>query len=634
MKPDKLSIHDLFQRERRYVVPLYQRAYVWNEDDQWQPLWDDIEGQADACLASETGVPRRSHFLGAVVLNVQKIVGTSVARSEVIDGQQRLTTLQLFIAALRDYASNVGSPQASKLRRLTIHEDEKEGSESSFKVWPTNADRKLFAAALTAGSPDALTKALALNPKAELPRLIGAYLFFYRLVAAFAQRAGGDQERQIFGLLQALRTGLQLVVIELEDNDDPQIIFETLNARGQPLLPSDLIRNTIFHQASIDPRHSSNPHYADELYETYWHAFDNDRISPPIDGEDRYWHVAERQGRLTRPRIDLFIFHFLVMKTGRELSIGHIFQEFRDWRDQTNEPLEEFLKELKDYATIFRTLISPVGTDSISVMAGRVRSLDTSTVYPFLLYVLGLPTTVLSADQRRQILGDIESWMIRRFVCQLTNKNYNKFFVSLLSKLQAVAASPAHGGHPPKGEQLAAEVRRELTRSQDVTMRWPNDAEFEADWLAKAVYVKSRPDRAVMLLTAIDNAMRSNKNDYRHAPANVSVEHLLPQNGSLADYPLPPSEPEKALPEIRRQTLIHTVGNLTLLTTPLNSSVSNSAFTKKRPGIAQNSDLRLNTRFQDAAMEQWLEPDIVERGRNLFAYAKQIWPSQASSATP
>src|ERR1700730_1462220 len=140
MKPDKLTIHDLFQRERRYVVPLYQRSYVWTREDQWEPLWEDIERQAMRCLAAENHVARRSHFLGAIVLNVAKIVGSSVARSEIIDGQQRLTTLQLFLAALRDYAAELGSSHASKLARLTINEDEKPDSEGSFKVWPTNAD--------------------------------------------------------------------------------------------------------------------------------------------------------------------------------------------------------------------------------------------------------------------------------------------------------------------------------------------------------------------------------------------------------------------------------------------------------------------------------------------------------------
>ena len=153
MRPDKLSVQDLFQKERRYVVPLYQRAYVWNELEQWEPLWEDIERQADACLLSKTGVPRRSHFLGAVVLNVQKIVGSSAARSEIIDGQQRLTTLQLFIGALRNYANTTDSEHTNKIKRLTINEDEKPGSESAYKVWPTNADRKMFRSIMTAGRP-------------------------------------------------------------------------------------------------------------------------------------------------------------------------------------------------------------------------------------------------------------------------------------------------------------------------------------------------------------------------------------------------------------------------------------------------------------------------------------------------
>lgn len=631
MKPDKLSIHDLFQKERRYVVPLYQRAYVWNEDEQWQPLWDDIERQAEGCLASASGVPRRSHFLGAVVLNVQKIVGSAVARSEVIDGQQRLTTLQLFIAALRDFAIKTESSHANKLRRLTINEDEKPGSESSFKVWPTNADRALFRSIMMAGGPEQLLEQHELNKTDDLPRLIGAYCYFYRQIAQFASpngKADFDLDNQLYGLLQALRVGLQMVVIELEDNDDPQIIFETLNARGQPLLPSDLIRNTVFHQASIDPAHAANETYADDLYQRFWHQFDNDRILTPVKGEDRYWHIPERQGRLTRPRIDLFIFHFLVMQTGREMMIGHIFQEFRDWRDATEDSLEHFLSELKRYSSIFRNFISPTGYDRASVFARRLRTLDSSTAYPLLLYILGLPTARLSPNDRAQILTDLESWLIRRLVCQLSNKNYNKFFVSLLSRLQAVEKKAVETGLSVSTE-IAAAVRDELTRSNDETIRWPNNDEFERGWMNKAVYVKSRPDRAVMLLAAVDTAMRTSMNELVVTPVELTVEHLLPQQGSIADYPYPaePEVPDGMTPDIRRSKKIHTIGNLTLLTQPLNSSASNGPFAQKRPKIALNSDLRLNARFQDETLTSWIEDDIEVRGRDLFAYAKAIWPT-------
>ena len=634
MKPDQLSVYDLFQKERRYVVPLYQRAYVWNEEEQWEPLWQDIVRQADACLGSASGQPRRSHFLGAVVLNVQKIVGSSIARSEIIDGQQRLTTLQLFIAALRDCAIANGSADANKIRRLSVNEDEKVGAESSFKVWPTNADRHLFRTIMVSGRCEALFQKLNISKKADLPRLAGAYCFFYDQIDEYVSRAGPAQaaiDRQIFGLLQSLRAGLQIVVIELEDRDDPQIIFETLNARGQPLLPSDLIRNTIFHQASLDAVHSGNEQYADELYMRYWHAFDNDRALESIDGEDRYWHIEERQGRLNRPRIDLFIFHFLVMQTGRELAIGQIFQEFRDWRDSESSSLEEFLTELTRYASIFRALISPVGEDRASVFARRLRSLDTSTVYPFLLYILGLSNGRLSKDEKQQILVYLESWLIRRLICQLTNKNYNKFFVSLLSKAKQAEKDHLTANADDVrgvGSAIRTAIYEDLTTADEITTRWPTDQEFERGWLEKPIYVKSRPDRAVSLLRAIDAQMQTNRSEAVLLPDGLTVEHLLPQNGALSDYPLQTASREGSLetPELAREKLIHTMGNLTLLTGPLNSSVSNGPFDKKRPKIAENSALRLNARFQKPDQKTWLEQDIVDMGRELFTYAKEIWP--------
>ena len=628
MKPDKLSIYDLFQKDRRYVVPLYQRAYVWNETEQWEPLWDDIQRQAETCMASQTGSPRRSHFLGAVVLNVQKIVGSAVARSEIIDGQQRLTTLQIFICALRDFAASRSSAHAAKIKRLTFNEDEREGADSSFKVWPTNADRETFRTILTATSPEALLKQTGHTVKSALPRMIGAYIYFYSQIADFTSgiddAAGVDNH--IFGLFQALRTGLQLVVIELEENDDPQVIFETLNARGQPLLPSDLIRNTIFQQAAADPQHALNEHHADELYAKYWRHFDSDRIETPIKGETRYWHVEERQGRLTRPRIDLFIFHFLTMKTGKDLAIGQIFQEFRDWRDDSDEGLESFLGDLKRYSAIFRSLITPAGDDRAATLARRLRALDTSTVYPFLLHILGIPADELTLSDREQVLSDVESWLVRRMICGLTNKNYNKFFVSLLAKVRE-AETDEVGGLLTKSARIKEAVRAELLRSNDATVRWPTDVELNTGILQTPVYVKSRPDLAVMLLKALDARLYTSKTEHIVLPEGLTVEHLLPQNGSLADYPYPASPVEEAdgSAEERRKRLLHTLGNLTLLTGPLNSAISNGPFDKKRPQIAANSALRLNARFQDHSIVTWSEEDIVKRAEDLFRLAKSIW---------
>jgi hypothetical protein len=553
---------------------------------------------------------------------VQKIVGSSVARSEVIDGQQRLTTLQLFLAALGDFAASENSAYAARLRRLTINEDEPAGSDGSFKVWPTNSDRVLFRKTMSAGSVENLVKSLELEDVAALPRLGSAYRYFAGRIEEYARRDGSastDVEKRIVSLLQAMRTGLQVVVIELEEGDDPQVIFETLNARGQPLLPSDLIRNTVFHQASNDPAHALEPAYADGLYQKYWQRFDTDRLEQPVNGEDRYWHEPMRQGRLNRPRIDLFIYHFLTMQTGADIQIGHIFQEFRDWRDRSPETLEKFLSELNRYASIFRRLISPSGNDNLSVFAERLRILDTSTVYPVMLYLLGLPTDRLSKAERDQIVADLESWLIRRFVCQLTNKNYNKFFLSLLNRVREADVA------------LPAIVRAELRRSDEDTARWPDDSEFRRAWLSKPIYVKSRVDRTVMILAAIETALRreSGMSEQISLPKDLTVEHLLPQKGSLTDYPYSPqlSVEFKEPPDATRARLVHTLGNLTLLTQGLNSSISNGPFANKQVEIENKSDLRLNAPFRgQSAKTVWAESDILERGKVLFKSASEIWP--------
>ncbi|WP_210485391.1 DUF262 domain-containing protein [Microvirga antarctica] len=618
MKPDKLTIHDLFQKERRYVVPLYQRAYVWNEHDQWEPLWDDIERQAEGCLNPDGVTPKQSHFLGAIVLNVSRIVGAGVARSEVIDGQQRLTTLQIIIATIRDFAIQANSAHAARLRRLTTNEDEKPGSDGSFKVWPTNADREIFRLVLSAGSPAELAKLLA-KDEADAPRMAAAYNYFYKCVARFVGSNDEDselRERRIFALFQALRTALQLVVIELEDGDDPQVIFETLNARGQPLLPSDLIRNYVFMRAATDVTCD-----ADDLYNRFWRPFDDDRVETSVNGEDRFWHIEERQGRLTRPRIDLFLFHYLVIQTERDLNIGQLFREFRDWRDVNPGSVEALLDDLKRYSSLFAKLIQPLGTDRVSVLARRLRSLDTSTVYPVLLYVVSLPEERLSTSSKVQILEDIESWLVRRFICQLTNKNYNRFFVALLAKVKRAAVS----------EDLADVVRAELSRSSDVTTIWPPDDEFLTGWLTRPMYAKTRPDRSAMVLRAVEAHIRTRRNEAITLPPHLTVEHLLPQNGSVTDYPI--DEPMPLLAgethDRCRERVIHTVGNLTLLTNELNSSVSNGPFPSKVAKIVADSDLRLNAWLRSDAPASWSERSIMERGQLLFDTAVEIWPRPA-----
>lgn len=618
MIPEKISVQEIFSRERQFAVPLFQRSYVWNRETQWEPLWEDILSRAEAHVRNaqnESEGKLRSHFLGAIVLNVASSQGRSVASSDVIDGQQRLTTLQLLLAALRDLAQALGADDKDTrlFSRLTRNPDCEEESDELFKVWPTNSDRDDYRTVMTAGSRAAIESAW--KGANALPRMAQAYVYFSEQIEAFINAVdhSATAKDRFFALRNSLKESLQLVVIELEDGDDPQIIFETLNARGQPLLPSDLIRNYVFMRMPSGK--------SEKLYREYWHHFDSERvIEGDGEGENRFWHLETRQGRLTRPRIDLFIFHYLTMKTEDDIRIGQLFKEFRDWRDDNPQTSnEEFLKDLKQHSLWFRKLVAPQGETRLEVFARRLRSLDTSTVYPLLLFLASIEGAGLTKTDLDQCVTDLESFMVRRFVCDLTPKNYNRFFLSVLSKAKAAYAA---------NEPVHLAIRNELLRGDLDTTRWPSDKQFLKRWRWKGLYVQSRPDRSAMVLSAINSAMGTSKNEkHKLVDDSLSVEHLLPQNGSLANYPYAEEElDEDYSTEEYRRDLLHTVGNLTLLTTPLNSSISNGPITAKAVQITEESDLRINAWMRKNPPEKWDEDDIWERSSKLFKFAKAIWP--------
>lgn len=215
-------------------------------------------------------------------------------------------------------------------------------------------------------------------------------------------------------------------------------------------------------------------------------------------------------------------------------------------------------------------------------------------------------------------LTDVESFMVRRFICDYTPKNYNRFFLSVLSK--------AKKAHLQKQSILEA-VRKELTKSSLDTNVWPDNKRFQRGWLSKALYVKSRSDRSAMVLKALQAKMKTNKNEALQLIEALSVEHLLPQGAKLSDYPYPDVELEEGYSaEEYRLDMIHTVGNSTLLTGPLNSSVSNGEFSRKVDAICDDSDLRLNAWLRKSAPSQWDEIQIEKRAKKLFNLAVEIWP--------
>ena len=328
MQAHPRSIFGVFDGKRRYVIPLFQRQYVWDKERQWELLWEDIRVKADEALDQRADRP--PHFLGAIVINQIPTFGDAVPAHDVIDGQQRLTTFQILLAALRDVALGTNAQVASELDLYTTNTGMMaRPDEEKYKVWPTEADVPVFLDVMNLRSLDAVNEKYPRVFKRKgtkvRPKIVQAYVFFNEQIAAYVLESPGDAAARTRALYDALRTRLQLVSIELETNDDPQVIFETLNARGEPLLPSDLLRNFVFLRAARQKEASS------ALYKKYWQTFDLEPNDVSRPNGDRFWKIEERYGRVTRARLDIFMQHFLALKRRQEVNIGALYREYRSW---------------------------------------------------------------------------------------------------------------------------------------------------------------------------------------------------------------------------------------------------------------------------------------------------------------
>ena len=241
MHTDILSPKDLFQKDVRYTIPPFQRPYVWTQDDQWEPLWEDVRSVAENYLdelkrsgndviqaEDQTG----PHFLGAVVVKQVPTAARDIDQREVIDGQQRVTTLQLLLDAIQHvYESSKEQyikTASRRLSRLVTNDELVVGEDSNhvFKLWPTRSDREAFRHAMDNGlAVDDFEKSL----------LVQAHEFFKLQVEKWLEEGPGSMEARVDALETAATTMLQMVVIDLGSQDDPSLIFETLNARGTPL---------------------------------------------------------------------------------------------------------------------------------------------------------------------------------------------------------------------------------------------------------------------------------------------------------------------------------------------------------------------------------------------------------------
>ncbi len=598
----------VFMQPQRLMVPLFQRPYVWNEDDQWEPLWNDVVRVAERLLSSPTG-RLHSHFLGAVVLQqVQRQVGLMQERT-IIDGQQRLTTLQLLMDAL--HAELLAAAQLQSAMRLEplIANAPPFCSkpEDRFKVWPTNRDRPAFNAVMSAPPPvdhDAIG-----HPDA---RMVEAHRFFSEQARRWLSADGpASLEARAAAVEAVVRDHLQMVVIDLGVDENAQEIFETLNARGARLTAADLIKNFVFQrllESGAD---------VEAAYQHNWQEF-----------ETGFWETEVSVGRVREPRSSTFLGHWLIARTGEEIVAREVFSRFKSFASfDTQLPMASLLAQIQRAAVVYRrfvtsasTLVGPV--DRLGLFGYRTGVLESEVIKPLVMCLLDPEEPALPEDQLFRALAAVEAWMVRRMLVRATTKNYNQVVAELIRELRA--SSRTEGG---------SVVERYLAHQTSASRYWPDDQEVVAELRTLLAYRRLGRGRLRMVLEAIEDHLRGWKDGKaglggeRVARGKYAIEHVMPRKWGQH---WPPAEGFRG--DADRDQLIHTMGNLTLLTGKLNSKVSNAAWLGrdgKRQALEGHDVLLLNRELLRGHPDSWTDADIHLRTDELARLILAIWPAPA-----
>lgn len=612
MHTDAQPPHKIFNMPQQFVVPLFQRRYRWTEDKQWDPLWRDIQRVAERLLEAGRDTVN-SHFLGAVVLQQVEIPTGSLQEKTIIDGQQRLTTLQLLMDAVHGELLKVGAKQAAARLGTLIENGEqfREATEERFKVRPTHEDRPQFDAVMAAEHPVdylVLRKALVGDGVRTVNefRILDAHEFFAAKSREWLMADGEDHASRRGEVLdKTLREFLEIVVIDLSVDENSQEIFETLNSRGVELTAADLIKNFVFQRLRLD-----NPgSVIESVYNEYWRDFD--RLA--------FWDEEESLGRLSQKRSSAFLGYWLTSQTGEETVLSEVFYRFKNLvLYDLNIPMLELLGRIKKSATTYNRLVEASfrkdgDLTRPELFMYRIKCLDSNLAKAIVLTLVD-ERHKFESSQIDEVLDIVESWICRRAILQKSTKRYNYIFADIAKTIRVSTT-----------ESVVSAVRSYFEKESSETSYWPDDEEISLELQSRNMY-RRRP-RGRMILEAAEDYYRGWKNSGvsssgtpRVSRMLYSIEHLIPR-GWEKNWKLP-----TGVTEAERDDRVHLLGNLTLVTKSLNSSLSNDPWDKKKETLEERDIGFMNKKIISAHSSNWTDTDVDARVKDLTEIVLELWP--------
>jgi uncharacterized protein with ParB-like and HNH nuclease domain/predicted transport protein len=564
MKAIEANLLKFLKKSPQFVIPIYQRNYSWLERECRQ-LWDDLmrAGRNDQINV---------HFIGAIVYVERGLA--NVISSEamlVIDGQQRLTTTTLLIAALAEHFETKAIPEllesfsAKKLRNYYLLNPDEEG-ERHFKLLLSETDKETLLAILQK-TP---------RPAEVSNRITANFKLFQELIL------------QHHDELEAICKGIaKLIIVDVSldrATDNPQLIFESMNSTGRELSQADLIRNYIL--MGLEPALQT------DLYKTYWRPMEKGF------GQAAY-----------AVHFDAFMRHYLTVKTGLIPNIRDVYTTFKDYAQNLRGDTRDLVADIYSYATYYCAMALDAEPNAILKSAFHdLRELKVDVAYPFLLDVYhDYQQQQLTTDDACQIVRWVESYVFRRAVCAIPTNSLNRTFATL--------------GRTLKKDRYLESVQAAFLLLPSYR-QFPDDDTFQRNITVRDLYnFRSRS----YWLRRLENHGRKE----RVLIVDYTIEHIMPQNEALSE------EWQTALgPDWQRiqKTWLHTLGNLTL--TGYNSEYKDYPFAYKCHQAADkngdpigfaHSPLRLN--YGLGALATWNEDAISARADHLAIAAAKVWPA-------
>ncbi len=549
----------------QFVIPIWQRLYSWGSKE-WSDVWEDLMILYQKRQKGEVA----EHFLGSIVVKtVEEKVG-EMTRRILIDGQQRLTTLLLICALIRDRARVEGNTNlANKIEDYLMFNKHVERIEDRPKLRPTKSDYKLFNQIISGDSHIELD---------YTSNLYNAYEFYKDKLESSRDKYDAEE------LLDTIRK-LRLVTIRLDEKDNPNRIFETLNFRGKELEQSDLVRN--FFMMAIKDEAKAN-----QVYENIWYPMQ----------QSLGLHTWEQIENL-----ESFLRHYTVMNKRAFIKEDRVYAEMRyRLKDSREDQVISELKIISSYSQYYQRLLYPDREKNLRIRRGikRLNRLRIGVHYPFLLKVyqaFDREEPKITEDDFCNILETIESYIVRRFFHKKPTHSLNRLFASLCILPE---------------DDLLDSLRKELADKESWRAQyWPKDQEFEDDFRTFPIY-KISNKRCRFVLETLEESFGHPEEIKLE---NLEIEHIMPealderwQNYLGHDW------------ERVKLTYLDTIGNLTLIAPVKNKSIQNKLFHEKVKEWYVKSHVEL-TKEIIQKWNRWTEADIQERADILAKRATKIW---------